>query len=102
MAKPPLNNDNKHHKDSENLNNSKHFKQRVQRAITKILAKEKKPLTRRTISNLTAIEICSLCNPLRNLERCNTLQRAFNKVCPETGIKVIHYGLKIWEGKDEL
>lgn len=89
-------------KDSENLNNSKPFKQGVQIAITKILAKEKMPLSRRAISNLTSIEICTLCFPLLDLERNNTLQRAYKKVCPETGKKVIHYGLKSWEVKDEL
>lgn len=89
-------------KDSENLNNSKPFKQRVQRAITKILAKEKKPLSRRSISNLTTIQICTLCFPLLDLERCKTLQRSYKRICPETGKNVIHYGLKSWEVKDEL
>ncbi|RZJ54093.1 MAG: hypothetical protein EOO44_06265 [Flavobacterium sp.] len=89
-------------KDSEILNNPKHFKQRVQRAITKILAKEKKPLSRRAISNLTSIEICTLCFPLLDLERCKILQRAYKRICPETGKSVIHYGLKSWEVKDEL
>lgn len=89
-------------KDSEKLNNSKHFKERVQRAIIKILAKKKKPLSRRAISNLTSIEICTLCFPLLDLEHCNTLHRAYKRICPETGKNVIHYDLKSWEVKDEL
>mgnify|MGYP003574942292 CR=1 FL=1 len=84
-------------KDSQKVKNSKVAK--VQKAIIITLHKLKEPLTRRKISELTSVEICTLCAQLSKLERSKLVIRAYSAKCPTTGIKVIHYGLQSWEGK---
>ena len=71
----------------------------VQRAITMALSHANRPLSRREIYNLTWIEICTLCNPLLELERHGIIYRAKMGICQETGKSVTHYDLTARKAK---
>ncbi len=53
------------------------------------------PLSRREISKITGVEICSLCNPLLSMERSGLMKRSVNRYpCQISGNDVFHYSLK--------
>ena len=62
------------------------------KTIIKTLLAEKQPLTRRRISELTGLELPTLCRALFNLtNKVSILQIRIIKPCPTTGKRVYHY-----------
>jgi hypothetical protein len=62
------------------------------RLIFKALHQYKQPLTRRFLSEVTGLEIATLCRALYNLTyKRKSLRVAKIALCPKTGKKVFHY-----------
>jgi hypothetical protein len=65
---------------------------RENRLIYKALHQYKQPLTRRKLSEVTGLEIATLCRALYNLTyKSKSLRVAKIALCPKTGKKVFHY-----------
>lgn len=75
-----------------------HNEDRKKFLIKQALLKARKPLTRRELSLLCPMEICSLCSPLLNMVKTGTLYIAYQRACVSTGKPVFHYALNSWKG----
>lgn len=72
-------------------------KERENTLIYKALATYQ-PCTRRKLSDLTGLEIATLCRALFNLVyRLETIKVSHYAPCKVTGVEVMHFALKNWE-----
>lgn len=69
-----------------------------EKTIQQALFEAKRPLTRRQINEITAIEIGTLCLPLLRMVQAGKLYIAYKRPCLITGNSCYHYALQSWKG----